>query len=165
MREVVERRYSRLAEEGEELPDLIIADGGVGQMEAIREIVEDRLGLQIPIAGLAKDNRHRTREMLFGNPPVSVSIALDSQLFSSSRACKTRCTASPSPSIDNNAPNDKPLLPLMRSWVWAKKTKKQLIAHFGSVKRVKEAPIEALQGLLRREAGENIYRQLHEEIE
>ena len=81
MREVVERRYSRLAEEGEELPDLIIADGGVGQMEAIREIVEDRLGLQIPIAGLAKDNRHRTREMLFGNPPVSVSIALDSQLF------------------------------------------------------------------------------------
>ena len=81
MREVVERRYSRLAEEGEELPDLIIADGGVGQMEAIREIVEGRLGLQIPIAGLAKDNRHRTREMLFGNPPVSVSIALDSQLF------------------------------------------------------------------------------------
>ncbi len=58
----------------------IIADGGSGQMEAIREIVEDRLGLKIPIAGLAKDNRHRTREMLFGNPPVSVSIALDSQL-------------------------------------------------------------------------------------
>ena len=81
MREVVERRYSRLAEEGETLPDLIIADGGSGQMEAIREIVEDRLGLKIPIAGLAKDNRHRTREMLFGNPPVSVSIALDSQLF------------------------------------------------------------------------------------
>lgn len=69
MREVVERRYSRLAEEGETLPDLIIADGGSGQMEAIREIVEDRLGLKIPIAGLAKDNRHRTREMLFGNPP------------------------------------------------------------------------------------------------
>ena len=69
MREVVERRYSRLAEEGEELPDLIIADGGVGQMEAIREIVEDRLGLQIPIAGLAKDNRHRTREMFLAIPP------------------------------------------------------------------------------------------------
>jgi len=65
MKEVVRRRYTRLKEEGKPLPDLIIADGGRGQMEMIRAVVEDELHLQIPIAGLAKDDRHRTREMLY----------------------------------------------------------------------------------------------------
>ena len=165
MREVVERRYSRLAEEGEELPDLIIADGGVGQMEAIREIVEDRLGLQIPIAGLAKDNRHRTREMLFGNPPVSVSIALDSQLFKLLTRMQDevhRCAIT----FHRQQRSKRQAASALDAIVGVgEKTKKQLIAHFGSVKRVKEAPIEALQGLLGAKRGENIYRQLHEEIE
>ena len=165
MREVVERRYSRLAEEGEELPDLIIADGGVGQMEAIREIVEDRLGLQIPIAGLAKDNRHRTREMLFGNPPVSVSIALDSQLFKlltrmQDEVHRFAITFHRQQRSKRQAASALDVIVGV-----GEKTKKQLIAHFGSVKRVKEAPIEALQGLLGAKRGENIYRQLHEEIE
>ena len=81
MREVVGRRYARLQEEGLPLPDLIIADGGRGQMEVIRAVVEDELGLQIPIAGLAKDDRHRTRELLYGFPPASIGLAPDSQLF------------------------------------------------------------------------------------
>lgn len=165
MREVVERRYSRLAEEGEELPDLIIADGGVGQMEAIREIVEDRLGLQIPIAGLAKDNRHRTREMLFGNPPVSVSIALDSQLFKLLTRMQDEVHRFAITFHRQQRSKRQAASALDAIVGVGEKTKKQLIAHFGSVKRVKEAPIEALQGLLGTKRGENIYRQLHEEIE
>ena len=165
MREVVERRYSRLAEEGEELPDLIIADGGVGQMEAIREIVEDHLGLQIPIAGLAKDNRHRTREMLFGNPPVSVSIALDSQLFKLLTRMQDEVHRFAITFHRQQRSKRQAASALDAIMGVGEKTKKQLIAHFGSVKRVKEAPIEALQGLLGTKRGENIYRQLHEEIE
>ena len=165
MREVVERRYSRLAEEGEELPDLIIADGGVGQMEAIREIVEDHLGLQIPIAGLAKDNRHRTREMLFGNPPVSVSIALDSQLFKLLTRMQDEVHRFAITFHRQQRSKRQAASALDTIVGVGEKTKKQLIAHFGSVKRVKEAPIEALQGLLGTKRGENIYRQLHEEIE
>ena len=165
MREVVERRYSRLAEEGEELPDLIIADGGVGQMEAIREIVEGRLGLQIPIAGLAKDNRHRTREMLFGNPPVSVSIALDSQLFKLLTRMQDEVHRFAITFHRQQRSKRQAASALDAIVGVGEKTKKQLIAHFGSVKRVKEAPIEALQGLLGAKRGENIYRQLHKEIE
>lgn len=165
MREVVERRYSRLAEEGETLPDLIIADGGSGQMEAIREIVEDRLGLKIPIAGLAKDNRHRTREMLFGNPPVSVSIALDSQLFKLLTRMQDEVHRFAITFHRQQRSKRQAASALDAVAGVGEKTKKQLIAHFGSVKRVKEAPIEELQTLLGAKRGENIYRQLHEETE
>ena len=165
MREVVERRYSRLVEEGETLPDLIIADGGSGQMEAIREIVEDRLGLKIPIAGLAKDNRHRTREMLFGNPPVSVSIALDSQLFKLLTRMQDEVHRFAITFHRQQRSKRQAASALDAVAGVGEKTKKQLIAHFGSVKRVKEAPMEELQTLLGAKRGENIYRQLHEETE
>lgn len=81
MQEVVRRRYTRLVEEGETLPNLIIADGGAGQMEVIRKVVEDELHLSIPIAGLAKDDRHRTHELLFGFPPLVIGMNKDSQVF------------------------------------------------------------------------------------
>ena len=81
MKEVVRRRYSRLVEENERLPDLIITDGGKGQMEVVREVVEDELHLNIPIAGLAKNDRHRTNELLFGFPPVVVGLSTTSELF------------------------------------------------------------------------------------
>ncbi len=81
MQEVVRRRYSRMMEEGTPLPDLIITDGGKGQMEVVREVVEDELHLQIPIAGLAKDDRHRTNELLFGFPPVVIGMKTNSELF------------------------------------------------------------------------------------
>ena len=165
MREVVERRYSRLAEEGETLPDLIIADGGSGQMEAIREIVEDHLGLKIPIAGLAKDNRHRTREMLFGNPPVSVSIALDSQLFKLLTRMQDEVHRFAITFHRQQRSKRQAASALDAVAGVGEKTKKQLIARFGSVKRVKEAPMEELQTLLGAKRGENIYRQLHEETE
>ncbi len=81
MKEVVHRRYSRQVEEGNPLPDLIIADGGKGQMEVIREVIQDELGLDIPIAGLAKDDRHRTNELLFGFPPRVVGLKPNSEVF------------------------------------------------------------------------------------
>lgn len=81
MQEVVRRRYGRMSEEGEPLPDLIITDGGRGQMEVVRKVVEDELGLSIPIAGLAKDDRHRTNELLYGFPPQVVTLKTDSELF------------------------------------------------------------------------------------
>ncbi len=81
MKEVVHRRYSRLLEEQEPLPDLIVADGGKGQMEVIREVIQDELNLDIPIAGLAKDDRHRTNELLYGFPPRTIGLKTDSELF------------------------------------------------------------------------------------
>lgn len=81
MQEVVRRRYSRMIEEQTPLPDLIITDGGKGQIEVVRAVVEDELHLHIPIAGLAKDNHHRTNELLFGNPPAVIGLDIKSELF------------------------------------------------------------------------------------
>ena len=81
MREVVGRRYTRLLEEGSPLPDLIITDGGKGQMEVVREVIVDELKLNIPIAGLAKDNKHRTSELLYGFPPMTIGVKQNTPLF------------------------------------------------------------------------------------
>ena len=81
MKEVVRRRYSRAIKEGSPLPDLIITDGGKGQMEVVREVIEDELHLNIPIAGLAKDNKHRTSELLYGFPPASIGVKQNTPLF------------------------------------------------------------------------------------
>lgn len=81
MQEVVRRRYSRILEEQGELPDLILTDGGKGQMEVVRQVIEDELKLQIPIAGLAKNNKHRTSEILFGFPPMTIGIKQGTPLF------------------------------------------------------------------------------------
>lgn len=81
MQEVVRRRYSRILEEQGELPDLILTDGGKGQMEVVRQVIEDELKLQIPIAGLAKNNKHRTSEVLFGFPPMTIGIKQGTPLF------------------------------------------------------------------------------------
>ena len=81
MKEVVRRRYTRQIEEEQPLPDLIIADGGKGQMEVIRQVIQDELNINIPIAGLAKDDRHRTNELLYGFPPIHIALKMDSELF------------------------------------------------------------------------------------
>ena len=161
MREVVGRRYARLQEEGLSLPDLIIADGGRGQMEVIRAVVEDELGLQIPIAGLAKDDRHRTRELLFGFPPQSVGLAPDSQLFRTLTAMQDevhrfaiqfhrdkrskRQTASELDALPGVGPATKALL----------------LKEFKSVKRLKSASQAELQQLLGPARGEKLFGALH----
>lgn len=81
MREIVRRRYQHIIDENGEMPSLIIADGGIGQMHAIREVIEQQLGLTIPIAGLKKDNHHRTQTLLYGFPPAEISVSVKSELF------------------------------------------------------------------------------------
>ena len=81
MEEVVYRRYKRLKEENKPLPQLIIVDGGKGQMESVRKVIEEQLNLSIPIAGLVKDDRHRTAELLYGFPPITIGIVPRSALF------------------------------------------------------------------------------------
>lgn len=161
MREVVERRYSRLKEEEGQLPDLIIADGGVGQMEAIREIVEDKLGLNIPIAGLAKDGKHRTREMLFGNPPVSVGVPLDSQLFKLLTQMQDEVHRFAITFHRNKRSKRQRASELDSIVGLGEKTKTLLLKTFGSVKRIKEAELQQIQDLLGPSRGKNIYEQLH----
>ncbi|WP_443963946.1 excinuclease ABC subunit UvrC [Prevotellamassilia timonensis] len=158
---VVRRRYPRLSQAGRPLPDLIIADGGRGQMEMIREVVEDELGLEIPIAGLAKDDRHRTREMLYGFPPAIIGIKPESQLFRTLTQMQDevhrfaisfhrdkrskRQTASELDTIAGIGPA----------------TKQTLLKQFKSVKRIKEATLPELQALLGTARGEKIYHNLH----
>ena len=148
MREVVYRRYSRLVEEQSPLPDLIVADGGKGQMEAIRQIVADELHLDIPIAGLAKDGKHRTSELLFGFPQVVIGMKHDSEVFrlltrlqdEVHRFAITFHKDKRSKSqIHSELDDIKGIGP---------KTKDALIKKFKSVKRIKSASYEEISNLI-----------------
>lgn len=144
MQEVVRRRYSRLTEEGQPLPDLIITDGGQGQMSVVREVVEGELGLDIPIAGLAKNDRHRTNELLYGQPPMVIGMKADSELF--------RLLTRMQDEVHRFAitfHRDKRSKHALHSELddikgIGPKTKEALIKTFKSVKRIKEADIQTL---------------------
>lgn len=143
MKEVVRRRYSRLIEEEQPLPQLIIADGGIGQMEVIREVVEDELHLNIPIAGLAKNDKHRTKELLFGFPPRIVNLDPTDETF--------RFFASIQDEVHRFAikfHHEKRSKNMTRTELDIKgigeKTQETLIKKFKSVKRIKELSIEEL---------------------
>lgn len=144
MKEVVHRRYSRLIEEEQPLPDLIIADGGKGQMEVIREVIQDELNLDIPIAGLAKDDRHRTNELLYGFPPMKVALKLDSELFHVLSqiqdevhrfAIEFHRDKRSKRALHSELDDIKGIGP---------KTRDELLKAFKSVKRLREAPLEQL---------------------
>jgi excinuclease ABC subunit C len=144
MKEVVHRRYSRLIEEEQPLPDLIIADGGKGQMEVIREVIQDELNLDIPIAGLAKDDRHRTNELLYGFPPMKVALKLDSELFHVLSqiqdevhrfAIEFHRNKRSKRALHSELDDIKGIGP---------KTRDELLKAFKSVKRLREAPLEQL---------------------
>ena len=163
MREVVERRYSRLVEENDTLPDLIIADGGKGQMEAIRSVVVDKLHLDIPIAGLAKDSRHRTREMLFGDPPISVAVKPDSTLFHlltrmQDEVHRFAITFHRQKRSKRQVASE---LDLVKGI--GEKTKALLLSRLGSVKKIKSASLPELQAVIGEKRGESLYEQLHTE--
>ena len=161
MQEVVRRRYSRMIEEQTPLPDLIITDGGKGQMEVVRQVVEDELNLNIPIAGLAKDDRHRTNELLFGFPPVVIGMKTDSELFHvltriqdevhryaitfhrdkrSKRALHSEL---------DNIPGIGP------------RTRDELLKGLKTVKRIREADLEELSAIIGPSKAQIIYRHFH----
>ncbi len=162
MREVVGRRYARCQAENLPLPDLIIADGGKGQMEVIRQVVEDELGLSIPIAGLAKDDRHRTRELLFGFPPVTVGLRPDSQLFRTLTAMQDEVHRF-AISFHRDKRSKRQTASEIDTWPGVgAATKALLLKHFKSARRVKEASLSELQQLLGTVRGQKLYAYLHE---
>lgn len=161
MKEVVRRRYTRLQEEGKSLPDLIVADGGKGQMEVIRQVVEDELQLQIPIAGLVKNDRHRTRELLFGFPPSTIGMKSDQQLFHlltrmQDEVHRFAIKFHREKRSKRQTASELDSLPGV-----GEKTKQLLLKRFGSVKRLKQASLKALQEALGAVRGQKLYENLH----
>lgn len=156
MKEVVRRRYTRLQEEQQPLPDLIITDGGKGQMEVVREVIEDELKLDIPIAGLAKDDRHRTNELLYGFPPMVIGMKTDSELF--------RLLTHIQDEVHRFAitfHRDKRSKHALHSELddikgIGPKTKETLLKAFKTVKRIRESSMEELSGTVGKQKAERI---------
>lgn len=161
MKEVVRRRYTRLRDESRPLPDLIIADGGRGQMEMIREVVEDELGLSIPIAGLAKDDRHRTRELLYGFPPATVGVKPESQLFRTLTQMQDEVHRFAIKFHQEKRSKRQVASELDQVEGIGPATKQLLLKQWKSVKRIREATLIELQQLLGTTRGEKIYTNLH----
>ena len=158
MKEVVYRRYHRLIEEEQPLPDLIVADGGKGQMEVIRQAVQDELGLDIPIAGLAKDNRHRTNELLYGFPPRVIGIKDTSELFRVLThlqdevhrfAITFHRDKRSKHALHSELDNIKGIGP---------KTRDELLNNLKSVKRIREAELSTLEQLIGSTKAQIVYQ-------
>lgn len=164
MKEVVRRRYTRLMEEESPLPQLIIADGGIGQMEVIREVVEDELHLNIPIAGLAKNEKHRTKELLFGFPPKVIGMDPSDEVF--------KFLGSIQDEVHRFAikfHREKRSKLQLHSELDIKgigsKTQEKLLKELKSVKRIKETEIERLIELIGKDKATIIYNHFHDENE
>ncbi|MCQ2244636.1 MAG: excinuclease ABC subunit UvrC [Bacteroidaceae bacterium] len=161
MKEVVRRRYSRMIEENTPLPDLIITDGGKGQMEVVRQVVEDELGINIPIAGLAKDDRHRTNELLFGFPPLTIGLKTTSEAFKMltrlqdevHRYAITFHRDKRSKRALHSEIDDIPGI--------GPKTKEQLLKSFKSLKRIKEATEAELAAVIGASKAKNLHAFFH----
>jgi excinuclease ABC subunit C len=163
MREVVRRRYTRVLKEGLPLPDLIIIDGGKGHLAAVRDVLENELGLDIPLAGLAKDDKHRTSELIMGDPPQIVPLERNSQEFyllqriqdEVHRFAVTFHRQTRGKTMFHSVLDDIPGV--------GEKRKKALLKHFGSIKNMKEATVEELQQAnIPRSVAEKIYEKLRE---
>ena len=164
MREVVRRRYQHLLDSNGQMPDLIIADGGIGQMHAIREAVVDQLGLQIPIAGLKKNDKHRTQTLLYGFPPSEISMPVTSEVF--------RLLTSIQDEVHRFAISyhkQKRSKSFIHSELDEIKgvgpvAKQKILTHFGSVKRARTAKEEELQELLGKRLGTVVYEYFQSQI-
>ena len=163
MKEVVHRRYSRLIEEEQPLPDLIIADGGKGQMEVIREVIQDELNLDIPIAGLAKDDRHRTNELLYGFPPMKIALKVESELFHVLThiqdevhrfAITFHRDKRSKRALHSELDNIKGIGP---------KTRDELLNALKSVKKIREAELPTLSDIIGPAKAQIIYKHFHPE--
>ena len=163
MQEVVRRRYTRMQEEGSALPDLIITDGGKGQMEVVREVIEDELHLKIPIAGLAKDDKHRTNELLFGFPQQVVALNVKSELFRvltqiqdevHRYAISFHRSKRSKHQLHSELDDIKGIGP---------KTKDMLLKKLKSVNNIKEADIQSLTNIIGASKASIIYNYFHTE--
>lgn len=161
MQEVVRRRYKRMIENETPLPDLIITDGGKGQMEVVRAVIEDELQLAIPIAGLAKDNRHRTNELLYGFPPQTIGIPTNSELFKVLTQIQDEVHR-----FAISFHRDKRSKHQLHSELddikgIGSKSKEQLLQHFKTVKKIKEADIQELTEIIGSTRATLLYNYFH----
>lgn len=164
MREVVRRRYQSILDSNEQMPDLIIADGGLGQMHAIREAIEDHLGLSIPIAGLKKNDKHRTQTLLFGFPPKEISMPITSEVFRLLTNIQDevhRFAISYHKAKRSKAQIHSQLDDIQGV---GEATKQKILAHFGSVKRAGAANVDEWIELLGKHRGSAIYEQIQAKI-
>ena len=164
MREVVRRRYSHVVEEGGKLPDLIIADGGIGQMHAIREAVEEQLGLRIPIAGLKKNDKHRTQTLLYGFPPQEVQMPVTSEVFRLLTQIQDevhRFAISYHKQKRSKAQIKSQLDDIQGV---GPATKQKILQHFGSVKRAASADLGEWTDLLGTKRGSMLYEHFQAKI-
>lgn len=162
MKEVVRRRYTRAVEEGSPLPDLIITDGGKGQMEVVREVIEDELHLNIPIAGLAKDRRHRTSELLYGFPPLTIGIKQSTPLFHlleniQNEVHRFAITFHRDKRSKSQVASALDSIPGI-----GEKRKSALLKTFKSVARIKKATLEEIAAVVGEAAAKNIKESLTE---
>lgn len=148
MKEVVRRRYQRAINEGSPLPDLILTDGGKGQMEVVREVIQDELHLDIPIAGLAKDGKHRTSELLFGFPPVTVGMPIQSQMFRFFTQIQDEVHRFAITFHKDKRSKSQTRSELDTIKGIGDKTKVLLLRQYKSVKRIREASFEELKELI-----------------
>ncbi len=163
MQEVVYRRYSRLVNEGEKLPNLIIVDGGVGQMECVREVIEDKLNLHIPIAGLAKDDKHHTKELLYGFPPLHVEIQPNNSLFRFLASIQDEVHRFAISFHRNKRSKSQIHSALDDINGIGEKTKDTLIKKFKSVKRIKEQTEEELAEVIGKAKAKIIFDNFHQD--
>ena len=162
MKEVVRRRYTRLMEEESPLPDLIITDGGKGQMEAVREIIEDELNLNIPIAGLAKDNKHRTSELLYGFPPMSIGIKQSTPLFHLLENIQDEVHRF-AITFHRDKRSKRQVASILDDISGiGEKRKEALLKAFKSVARIKKATLEELTEIVGKSCAKNIMEKLQE---
>ena len=161
MQEVVRRRYSRALAEGTPLPDLIITDGGKGQMEVVREVVEDELHLSIPIAGLAKDNRHRTSELLYGFPPVVIGVKQSTPLFHLLERIQDEVHRFAITFHRDKRSKRQVASVLDTVKGVGEKTKTALLKEFKSVKRIREASLDELAAVVGPSKGKLVHDYLN----
>lgn len=162
MQEVVRRRYSRMIEENTPLPDLIITDGGIGQMNVVREVVEGELSLNIPIAGLAKDDKHRTNELLFGFPSKVIALKTNSELFNVLTQIQDEVHRYAITFFRNKHSKNALHSELDDIRGIGPKTKDELLKTFKSLKRIKEADIQALTSVIGQAKAEILFNYFHQ---
>ena len=162
MKEVVRRRYTRAIEEGTPLPDLIITDGGKGQMEVVRQVIEDELHLNIPIAGLAKDNKHRTSELLYGFPPLTIGVKQSTQLFHLLENIQNEVHRFAITFHRDKRSKSQISSVLDNIKGVGEKRKAELLKTFKSVARIKQASLEEIAAIVGETVAKNIKEKLQE---
>ncbi len=164
MKEVVSRRYNRIMNEETPLPDLIIADGGIGQMEIIRQVIEDDLKLQIPIAGLAKDSKHKTHEVLIGFPPQAVGLKVTDQLFKFFAGIQDEVHRFAIKFHREKRSKSQTTSELDNIHGIGEKTKTDLMKHFKSLKRLRTAEITEIENIAGKHRASIIYGYFNKDL-